>query len=92
MQKSGSQVKEGDTPLCIASRQADDNAVKQFLEHDAKVNERNMLGESPLLIACEYGFVSTVKLLLEYGADVNACNLNGVNHLCKAIDNNNHSN
>ena len=73
MEKSGSEVKEGDTPLCIASRQADDNAVKQLLEHGANVNERSMLGESPLLIPYEYGFHSTVKLLLEYGADVNAC-------------------
>ena len=41
MQNSGSEVKEGDTPLCIASRNAHDNAVKQLLEHDAKVNEKN---------------------------------------------------
>lgn len=91
MPKSGSEVKEGDTPLCIASRQADDNTVRHLLEHGAKVNMRNTLGESPLLIACKNGSVKTVKLLLENRADVlDVCNLNVVNPLCKASDNNYH--
>lgn len=88
MLKSGSEVKEGDTPLCIASRQADDNAVKRLLEHGAEVNEINSLGESPLSIACLYGSFSTVKLLLENGADVNLRNENGVNPIYIAIENN----
>ena len=83
-----SEVKEGDTRLCIAARRADENSVKHLLEHGAKVNERNSLGESPLSIACLYGFSSIVKLLLENGADVNLLNRNGVNHLCIASKNN----
>ena len=60
------------TPLMIACRDGDSEAVKQFVARGADVNARGPKGETVLLIAVAEQRDDIVKYLIEHGADVNA--------------------
>lgn len=60
------------TPLHLAARSGDTDAVAELLKSGAVVDARNDRGLTPLHFAAWYGHADVAKLLLSAGADVNA--------------------
>ena len=66
------------TPLHLATRNTQLEAVQVLIEHNADINSQNTVGETPLYTAIlhyypEGAIVDVVQRLLELGADANAC-------------------
>ncbi|KAG7381507.1 Mitogen-activated protein kinase kinase kinase mlk-1 [Phytophthora pseudosyringae] len=85
------QTDEGSTALMRICRSdnADENAVKLFLDHGADVDASDYRGWTPLIHACEAGDPGEgiMEVLLDHGADVNARDSEGTTplmHLCMA--------
>jgi ankyrin repeat protein len=70
--------------LATAAREADADAVRQFIESGADVNEPEADGTSALLWAAYQQSPELVSLLLESGADPNAANQFGITPLLQA--------
>jgi hypothetical protein len=80
----------GDTPLLLAARRADKDALALLLANKADVNAQNKNGLSPLhvlvLLNQNRDAKLLVKLLLAAGADVNARDKDGNTPLWSAAD------
>ena len=63
----------GRTPLMMASRTGNVDAMKVLLDHGADVNAKETLrGTTPLMWAADEGHAAAIKLLIEHGADIKA--------------------
>lgn len=62
-------LKDGDTPLMVASRLGMQEVVDWLLGMGARVNDSNRSGETALIIAVQQRQVPVVRSLLEAGAD-----------------------
>ena len=63
----------GRTPLMLASRTGNVEAMKALLDNGANPNAKETLrGTTPLMWAADEGHEAAIKLLVERGADVNA--------------------
>ena len=61
----------GETPLMLAARTGNLNAVKLLLDRAANVNgAEEFKGYTPLMFAATENQAEVAKLLIEYGADV----------------------
>ena len=64
---------QGETPLMLAARNGNLDAIKVLLDHNADVNAKEKLrGTTALMWAAEQGIRDAVKLLIDHGADVAA--------------------
>src|ERR1041384_3884061 len=75
--KAGADVNEpgpnGESPLMLAARSGNVDAIKVLIDHKADVNGKDKLrGTTPLMWAAEQGHASAMKFLIEHGADVSA--------------------
>ena len=77
----------GLTPLHLAAREGQIEAVKALLEAGADVNQQTVGDNStPILIATINGHFDLAKMLLDKGADANAAQHNGVTPLYAALN------
>ena len=76
---------DGYTPLHIAVKNKDHEAVEILLKRGADVNVRDDNGLTPLHYAVRYS-IGAVEILLKYGADVNAQDDHGDTPLHCAVD------
>jgi ankyrin repeat protein len=77
----------GLTPLHLAAREGQVEAVKALLEAGADVNQQTVGDKStPILIATINGHFDLARLLLDKGADANAAQHNGVTPLYAALN------
>ena len=68
----------GRTPLMVASRTGNVEAMKVLLDHGADVNAKETLrGTTPLMWAADEGHAAAIKLLIERGADIKAQSSSG---------------
>eukprot|EP00730_Choanoeca_flexa_P006167 TRINITY_DN12096_c0_g8_i4.p2 TRINITY_DN12096_c0_g8~~TRINITY_DN12096_c0_g8_i4.p2 ORF type:complete len:261 (+),score=12.47 TRINITY_DN12096_c0_g8_i4:2897-3679(+) len=65
-------MKEGDTPLHVASRCGCTEAVQVLLQHGAQADAVGKLGYTPLHYAARRDRLPAAKLLLEHGAPIDA--------------------
>jgi len=75
--KAGAEVDErgpeGETPLMLASRNGNVDAIKVLLDHKADVNATDKLrGTTALMWATEEGNAPAVKELIDHGANISA--------------------
>jgi ankyrin repeat protein len=83
--EGGAQVDtDGNEPLVAAVRNKQEELVKLFLAHGAKVNAKDPDQKTALMHATEAGDGIITKLLLQNGADVNAKDKNGETALMAA--------
>ncbi len=63
----------GNTPLCTAALNADEDSIALLLDYGANLNQAGTPAQlTPLLHAVSFGRNECVKLLLERGADIDA--------------------
>ncbi len=63
----------GRTPLMVASRTGNVDAMKVLLDHGAEVNAKeNLRGTTPLMWAADEGHAAAIQLLIQRGADIKA--------------------
>jgi ankyrin repeat protein len=62
--------KFGLTPLHGATMNGDIKTVKFLIEHNAKLNAKDIKGGTPIFAACWIGKLSVVKYLVEKGAEI----------------------
>jgi ankyrin repeat protein len=63
----------GRTPLMVASRTGNVDAIKVLLDHGADVNAKEDLrGTTALMWAADEGHASAIRLLVQHGADIKA--------------------
>ena len=76
----------GLTPLMIATKSGQIDAIHLLVNRDADVDVVDNLGMTALHAACSDGHFEIAKFLLEHGAKVNALNSNGETpfYLCAA--------
>jgi hypothetical protein len=72
------------TPLLMAAREDDIDALTALLSAGAHVNEPNSEGETPLMKAAYEGNTENCRLLLSSGADIHARDNSGRNALDQA--------
>jgi serine protease inhibitor/ankyrin repeat protein len=72
------------TPLHVAARQGNIEAVRSLIAQGAEVNARDDHGETPLHEAASVTCIDVVQLLVANGADVNAKSKNAVAPLDRA--------
>ncbi|WP_133406345.1 ankyrin repeat domain-containing protein [Parashewanella tropica] len=78
---------KSETPLKVATRCRQYQAVKVLLDHDPDiVNASDSQGWTALMNAASYGDIDTVKLLLKHQVDVNVVNHDGKTALYCAAD------
>ena len=65
------ELRRGETPLGIASREGHSTVARVLLEHGADTETRNNGEDSPLDWASQRGHLEVVQVLLEHHADVN---------------------
>src|SRR6202034_3923245 len=64
---------EGETPLMLAARTGNIDAMRVLLDHHADVNAKDTLrGTTALMWATDQSHPEAVKLLIEHGANVSA--------------------
>jgi ankyrin repeat protein len=67
-------IRDGDTPLFIASQYGYKNIVEVLVENGADVNKMNNDGKTPLMVASENGNKDVVEVLVKKGAkEVQMC-------------------
>jgi cytohesin len=59
------------TPLMVAARERNIEAIESLGKHHARVNLRNRMGETALIRAVIYGNADTVKAILKFNPDPN---------------------
>lgn len=74
-------MKDGASPLLIASKKGHDNIVQLLLQNGADINFSKEDGASPLYVACREGHENIVQILLSNGADINVCMEDGTSPL-----------
>ncbi|KAE8150209.1 ankyrin repeat-containing domain protein [Aspergillus avenaceus] len=75
----------GETPLHVACRNKNIQAVKMLLKAGADVNAVTGDGWTALLLCAREGFFEIVEVLVEYGAEVNYKGVNGWTALHLAV-------
>eukprot|EP01059_Diplonema_ambulator_P029392 TRINITY_DN487_c0_g1_i7.p1 TRINITY_DN487_c0_g1~~TRINITY_DN487_c0_g1_i7.p1 ORF type:complete len:200 (+),score=19.08 TRINITY_DN487_c0_g1_i7:269-868(+) len=66
--KTETALKNGETPLWVASQNGHAGVVKELLAHGAKTEKTRKDGSTPLWVASHYGHAGVVKELLARGA------------------------
>lgn len=70
-------MKDGASPLYIASENGHENIAKMLISNKANINLCNDNGINPLHIACQKGHEGVVHQLLSTKAEINACAQDG---------------
>ncbi len=68
---------DGDTPLCLASRNNHISCVKILLQNKADINQQALHNYTALHCAVEKKFFDIFKLLVQHGADLDLCTVEG---------------
>lgn len=69
--------KDGETPLMVAAKKGQQEAVARLLRHGADINKTDKEGKTALMYAADEGRTEVVDTLLKAGADVYAQDADG---------------